>query len=262
MTECVGVAGWGTARMTCGQIGLLRREVPTWAAPDLGGNFFKYADEQTIVAIRAVAAAVEQQELSVPDLTTWGVIAAPRFLGRAASAHTIARYLRGGNCSPHTIPQHSLHSVSAALSILLGTHGPNVGVGGGPRAFEDGLMAGLTLFSQCEAPGCWLVATEWSTEPHVDAEGNCVDDAVCSAVVLAITPTITAASCGSLRLGPRLALATDGPLPRTDGNPVTMLVTQLSERGLLSAQTSWRVSWGPTIGLELRVRAARARKAA
>jgi hypothetical protein len=272
MTESVGIAAWGVARLSLAEIAGLRRELPAWSAPDLSGHFFKNADEQTIVAVRAVSQAIERHGLDVAEQRAWGVIGCPRFMGRMASAATIARFVKGGvrAMSPHIIPQHSLHSISGALSILLGTHGPNVGVGGGPRAWEDGLLAGLAMFSRGNVAGCWLVATDWSPEPLPDAQGIASPDAVCSAVALALRPAAAHAPCGRLQLGSALAVIADGPLPRATGTPVSDLVSHVAgadaaasnAAGTLARECCWRLSWGPTIHLCLRGEAARMRAAA
>ena len=46
--------------------------------------------------------------------------------------------------SPHLIPHFALHSPSGTISLALGLHGPNLGVGGGLHAAAEGFLAALT----------------------------------------------------------------------------------------------------------------------
>src|SRR4029078_7266493 len=99
------------------------------------------------------------------------ILAAPRFIGRIAGTTTLARYSKGGGpaISPHLIPQHSLHSISGALSILLSSRQPNFGVGGTGASLAEGLLAALTApLTGCG--GLWLVSTAWSPEPVIDVD--------------------------------------------------------------------------------------------
>src|SRR6187399_2186108 len=104
--------GWGTARADLAAIAAMRKKLPTWAPPDTPGHFLKYADEQTVLAVAA-----------------------------------LDRFGRGGGpaISPHVIPQHSLHSISGALSILLASRQPNFGIGGTAESLAEGLLAALTF---------------------------------------------------------------------------------------------------------------------
>ena len=76
----VGVDGWGYARHTFEEVQGLRKTIPRWAVADAPLHFFKYSDEQTIVAIR-LDNAIERHGLDA-DRRDWAVIAAPQFLGR------------------------------------------------------------------------------------------------------------------------------------------------------------------------------------
>src|SRR6185369_2658758 len=104
----------------------------------------------------------------ISDYRRWVVIAAPRFIGRVAGGATLNRYCRGGGpaISPHLIPQHSLHSISGALSILLASRQPNFGVGGTGDSLAEGLLAALTG-PQADCGGVWFVSTAWSPEPQL-----------------------------------------------------------------------------------------------
>ena len=74
--------------------------------------------------------------------------------------------------SPHLIPHFALHSASGTISLGLGLHGPNLGVGGGLHAAAEGFLAALTWLSIGSVPGVWLVLSGWSPElvPTATAE--------------------------------------------------------------------------------------------
>src|SRR5205823_2480660 len=75
----------------------------------------------------------------------WGLIAAPRFLGRIIAAGAMARFKTQGvpGMSPLIIPTLSLHAVAGSLSLALQTHGFNYGVGGGHGHLAEALLTGL-----------------------------------------------------------------------------------------------------------------------
>src|SRR5262249_6770324 len=127
----------------------------------------------------------------------WGVLAAPRFLGRACLAQALQRFALEGawGVSPHLIPHRSLHSVSGTVSQALGIHGPNFGVGGGPDSAAEGLLAAAALVAEQRVPGVWLVLTGWDPEPVLDSPGMPSPnghpreaDSSCLAAALALTP--------------------------------------------------------------------------
>ena len=257
MTEArassLGIRAWGTARADLAQIAVMRKTPPRWAPEGTPGHFLKHADEQTVVAVSAVDRAIQVHGLNAAELRDWTIIAAPRFIGRLGGAVTLARFAKGGGpaISPHVIPQHSLHSVSGALSILLASRASNFGIGGGPDSLADGLFTAVTHPSQGKGTGTWLVCTAWEPEPTAAREGNCTNQPVCHAVVLALQSA--AADChGQLRLEP----CTTGPALPADDPPVT--VAQLCqafealERGLSICRFQWQLPWGAALVLEAR----------
>ena len=74
--------------------------------------------------------------------------------------------------SPHLIPHFALHSPSGTISLALGLHGPNLGVGGGLHAAAEGFLTALTWLSSGRVPGVWLVFSGWSPELIPDRCGN------------------------------------------------------------------------------------------
>src|SRR5207247_5277180 len=135
-------------------------------------------------------------------------VSAPRFLGRTAAAAAYDRFVGHGplSVSPLLIPHFSLHSVSALLSLALGSHGPTLGVGGGAEGLGEALLTGLTVLTGDRPPGVWVVATEWDPEPCTAAAP------VCHAVALGLVPA--AEGLARLRLRPTtLGLAGAEPAP-------------------------------------------------
>ena len=88
--------------------------------------------------------------------------------------------------SPHLIPHFALHSASGSISLALGSHGPNLGVGGGRRAVAEGFLAALTWLSTGTVPGVWLVLSGWSPELVPDPAGNSPQAGECLGLALAL----------------------------------------------------------------------------
>lgn len=186
----LGVEGWGYARCPIGEISSYRKGLPAWASEEAGPTFLKYADDQTVMAVRAIDSAFSAGFVTPEEQRDWSIVVASQFLGRQASAVVIHRFQKNGatGVSPHIIAHHSLHSVSGALSILLGTRGLNVGVGGGPNALSEGLLAAQDFFDLDQSPGTWLVTTGWDPEPVLNLEGICINNPVCHAVAMGLRP--------------------------------------------------------------------------
>jgi hypothetical protein len=246
--------GWGTARADLATIAGMRKKLPAWTPTDTPGHFLKYSDEQTVLAVAAVDQAISSADLDVKQFQNWSIIAAPRFIGRIAGVGTLARFDRGGGpaISPHVIPQHSLHSISGALSILLSSRQPNFGVGGTGDSLAEGLFAALT-FPAGNRAGVLLVATAWEPEPQLDNEGNCTNSPVCHAVTLGLQATAAASDSGNLRLsvddGSIDARRTVHWFENAAGlcNRLAALVP-----GGPAGYFAWRLPWGATLALEAR----------
>src|SRR5205823_2855913 len=110
--------------------------------------------------------AIHRHGLAGTRFTDWGVLAAPRYLGRSAMAVALQRFAAEGawGLSPHLIPHHSLHSVSGTISQALKINGPNIGVGGGPGSGAEAFLAATALLSAGQVPGVWVVLTGWDPE--------------------------------------------------------------------------------------------------
>jgi hypothetical protein len=193
-------------------IALLRQRPLPFAQSSLPASFLRHADEQTVVGLASVGQAVAARSGSLSDYRDWGVIAAPRYQGRVVLADAVERFGREGAwcVSPHLIPHRSLHSQSGTVSLALGSHGPNFGVGGGPGGFAEALIVGAALLADRNLPGVWLLATGWEPEllPHSSGDTDTVGErrgvsatCICWGVALALRWPGANAAGWDLRLG-------------------------------------------------------------
>lgn len=119
----------------------------------------RHMEDQTVAALEAVRLARSMD----PELTfdNWSVLACPVLPGRATFCDNLKRYAEEGAfaISPQVIPQCSLHSLPGQLSIILGAHGPNLGVGGWPGT-EDQVWSTAWAIDKASNPeGHWLIWT-------------------------------------------------------------------------------------------------------
>jgi hypothetical protein len=163
---CCGVTAYATQRATTEMLPGLRQKPSPLTREPLPGSFWKHADDQTVVGMAAVFQAIQRHGLDPGSFRDWGVIAAPRFLGRAALAIALNRFALEGawGISPHLIPHRSLHSISGTVSQALKIHGPNFGVGGGPNAAAEALAVAGGLIADERLPGVWVVMTGYDPE--------------------------------------------------------------------------------------------------
>jgi hypothetical protein len=168
---------------------LRRHPGPVCGAP-LPPAFLKHADEQTVLGLAAVYHAIHDYHLK-PPFTAWGVLAAPRFLGRPTMAAALLRFAAEGawGVSPHLIPHRSLHAMSGTVSQALKIHGPNFGVGGGPGAAVEVLLAAAALLELQNVPGVWVVLSGLDPEKAPDEAGRTSPGIHCVGVALALVPT-------------------------------------------------------------------------
>src|SRR5262249_8842376 len=176
------VAAAGVVRATADQLAALR---PTLGLTEpFPAALLKHADEQTIAGLAAVCRAARDEGLDAAAFHAWGVLAAPRYFGRDAMVAALERFAAEGawGVSLQHIPHRSLHSASGTISLALQTHGPNFGVGGGPEAAGEGLLAAAALLSLGRVPALWLVLTGWDREPVTAPD----PPPVCQGVALAL----------------------------------------------------------------------------
>ncbi|HZU37203.1 MAG TPA: hypothetical protein VFA18_14875 [Gemmataceae bacterium] len=192
-TLCCAVAARACVRATADGFANLKSALTLPDGTTLPAASLKHSDEQTVVALAAVLAAIQRYQLTKIDFTHWAVLAAPRFLGRQALAHTLQRFAAEGawGISPHVIPHRLLHAVSGTISLTLHIHGPNFGIDGMPSDSGQLLATGLALVNMGQVPGVWAVMTGWEPEPIPARQGTPAEanpKAVCGAVALALTP--------------------------------------------------------------------------
>jgi hypothetical protein len=203
------VVGHGLFRMSSGDVAGLRRKpgpIPEGWGP-APPSLLRNSDEQTIAGLCAVFTAIESMGLPRDCYEGWGVVAASRFLGRANLARALQNFLAEGvwGTSPHLIPHFALHSASGTISLGLGLHGPNLGVGGGLHAGAEGFLAALTWLSIGSVPGVWLVLSGWSPELIPDRSGGPPAANDCQALAIALC----APSTPGRRLAFRAQVGTD-----------------------------------------------------
>jgi hypothetical protein len=198
------IGGHAFVTSACSALATLRDAAPPPGAPALPPRFLRHSDEHTVVAMRAVLEAIAACA-EPPPSDRVAIVAAPCQSGRIVAARSLAQLAVGGavTVSPHLVPQASLHSVAGAVSVGLGLHGPHLGVGGGPDALVEGLVTAASLLAP--ASGCdaaWFIATDWETEPVLDAVGAPTGDPVCRALALALVPPAAAPARPTLLIGP------------------------------------------------------------
>lgn len=199
-----GVASHAFVEAALEEIPRLRDQPVPEGVSALPPRFLRHCDEQTVVGMRAVLAAIAAFPGPRPSFADFGVIAAPCRAGRIATAQSLAMLRTAGGVavSPHIVPQCSLHSVAGAVSVALGMHGPNIGASGGRHAVSEGLFTSLSLLAADGClPGIWLVLSGWTREPSLDAGGKpstSPADAgpVCRALAVALTSAPDAGAGG------------------------------------------------------------------
>lgn len=183
----IGIVSWSGGAFGLGQLQRLRTEMRLPEGQPLPHAFVRHADEQTLAGLAAVLQTWRQLPQPLPLAEQWGVLAAPEYFGKEATLAALQRYRAEGPSaiSPHLIPNHCLHSLAGSISVLLGLHGPNYGVGGGPGQFAELLLAGILETVQQPVPGFWLVATAWRMVPsELGLSAQSVP--VCLALALAV----------------------------------------------------------------------------
>jgi hypothetical protein len=193
---CAAVAGSGVVRLGRDELERFRRRpgpIPTgWTVPQ--PLRLRQSDDQTLAALGAIyQAAAGIGCCNGASYRDWGVVAAPRYLGRGVLAGVLRRFGAEGvwGVTPHLIPHHALHAQSGTLSQALGIHGPNLGVGGGADAVVQGFVMALTWLGGRTVPGVWLVASAWTPEYIPDGAGAPIGEPEVVAIALALVPVGT-----------------------------------------------------------------------
>ncbi len=233
----VAVTARATVAARLAEIPALRDGGWPKSTPALPRRFLRHADEQTVVGMHAVLAAIA----TIPEPLEregHGVIAASCQAGRIAAAQTLVQAKHGGGVTVSTqiVPQGSLHSLAGAVSVGLGMRGPNLGVSGGPHALSEGLLTAFSWLHGAGPTACdtvWLVITGWDDEPALDADGRPTTDPVCRGVAFAVSRVAAALSFG----GQQMTLEYD-PHGNSENPPVTVAGSLHSFASALAAHDS------------------------
>lgn len=243
-----GLAAHGVVEAALPELRALRDEPGVPPGPPVPPRFLRHADEQAVVGLAAVLRAVGDPALREQRYAEWGVLAAPQFPGRLAGAGALSKFVRDGaaTVSPHVIPQYSLHSVAGTISVALGLHGPNFGIGGGREALSEGLTAALTFFDPETTPGLWLVLTGWDPEPIPDGAGSSQSNSVCRGVALALVAVEGASRVLRLTVEPKPQAAPAANVPTLAG-----LISRLAQPARDSCDPIWScpLPWGGQVEL-------------
>jgi hypothetical protein len=227
--EC-SIRAFGIVQARPATIAALRKKPAPADDSPVFASALKYADDQTVVSLAAVLQAIHDGGLDKEVFTNWGVVAGPCFLGRQTLVTSFKRFQRQGalGVSPLLIPYLSQHAVAGTISLPLGIHGPNLGVGGDRGSLTQALLAGLALQWEQGLPGVWVVASEWNPEPVTIDKSAASEDAVCHGVALALLP-----ARGQQNLRVRVTLSASGPAgPRQSPVSITSLIHFLTQQPL------------------------------
>jgi hypothetical protein len=189
------VAGHAVVRASVEELKALRHNPGPTGSEPLPPAFLKHADDQTVAGLAAVLRTIETHGWPQNQFTGWGVLASPRFFGRATLAQALKRFQQEGawGVSPHLVPHRSLHSLSGTVSQALKIHGPNLGVGGGAEGAGKAMLTAAAWLACDGLAGVWVVLTGWNWEPGLDTprasehNGDHAQPPVCMAAALALT---------------------------------------------------------------------------
>ena len=183
----------------------MRQQPPALPGGFLTPALLKHADEQTIATLAAISSALTDSPVLTHDFSEWGVVSAPRYMGRSAIASAFQRFRTEGawGVSPHLIPHRALHAMSGTISQALRAHGPNFGVGSSPGMVAEPLMAALTLLHGRSLPGVWLTLSRVEPEEGLSQENEHPKGTGCTALVLALTPRTERQSGLTMRMAGR-----------------------------------------------------------
>jgi hypothetical protein len=186
-SSCCGILGHALVSADASQVVAWRNNPATLLPRAWPPGMFKQSEDQTIVSLAALTQVIRDKQLSETDMAKWGVIAGPIFLGRAVLSAAFDQFDKEGawGVSPHLIPHRFLHSVSGTLSLALGMHGPNFGVGGGASSHWQAAAMACTLAGNSLA-GMWLMLCGYEPDRLPDAMAGANSVWRCHALVLAL----------------------------------------------------------------------------
>ncbi len=222
-------------RQTLQELTELRRGPGDRFEPEVTASWLKTQDEHSMCTLLAVSAAIRRHDLHDTDFAQWGIVTANRFIGRRALLNSIERFKQDGpwGASLHVVPMHSPHSPSGALSLSLGSNGPNLSSGSGLGANAEAILIAASLMTQHDLPGLWLVLTEWENDCDESDSNDPSRFAICCATALALRPADAATQFGWLMVHGLSAdsLAQDTSDFQSDDAALTDLLTTITALG-------------------------------
>ena len=209
-----GLAAAAVVRVPLADVAELRRRPGPVPPGTLSSSFLKHSDEQSVVGLTAVYQAIQAGSLGGTDFSQWGVLAAPRWLGRNTVCSVLSRFAVEGawGVSPHLIPHRSLHSLSGTVSLALKAQGPNYGVAGSQGAVSEVMLSALALLHRYQLPGVWVVLTQIDPELPPQVSGQPLPGTVGIGVALALTPWRPGSGQPCLRIQSSIAQPREQPV--------------------------------------------------
>lgn len=197
-----GLLAVGVVRVPVETVPELRRQPGPVPEGRLSPSFLKHSDEQTVVGLTAVYQAMQAGGIVKTDFSQWGVLGAPRWLGRNTVGAILTRFDGEGawGVSPHMIPHRSLHSLSGTISLALKSKGPNFGVGGSQGALGETMLSAVSLLHSYQLPGAWIVFTQLDPEYPPQPSGQPLPGSFGMAAAMALVPWTPNSPLPSIRL--------------------------------------------------------------
>ncbi len=219
LETCYGVHAYAVVNSPLESIPDLKKQLCSLDGTRFAPAFLKPSDEQTVVSLAAVLEAIRDFNLMDEDFSQWGIVSAPRFLGRINGGQAIHKFNVGGawKASPLFVPHHSVQAVSGTISQALKIKGPNFGISGGSNALVEGLLTTLTLLENNQMPGLWATFSQCYPEPELTPQGDPIHPVQVCAIALGFKPV--GEDWHGLRI--RLIESSSSPVENSDSFPVT-----------------------------------------
>lgn len=192
-TRRLAIVAHGAAALTAAELAAVRQASNDGSSPRLGPRFhklkpqfLKHSEEQTVAALVAASAALDQHGLVI-DFDRWAIVSSTRYLAREAFAAVIAKYQVDGpwGVSVQAIPHGTPHAVASTLSMALGVHGPCIGVGAAAGDEPQALLSAAGLLQNSRWLGAWLLLSAWLS-PSTELDGTATAEPTCIAAALAV----------------------------------------------------------------------------
>ena len=215
-------------------------------------GLLKNSDDQTVVGVAAVLQAISSGGLSSTRFSEWGVLAAPRFIGRVTMVTLLRRFAAEGawGVAPQLIPHRSLHSLSGTVSQALKIHGPNLGIGGGPGALTEIFWISTAMLHGDRLAGAWIVLTGWTPEPIVESGEPLPPDLRCTALAMALTAARSGWRGPRIKLIPPIQRRGIAHSTAVDGLTIDSLQAALAAPDVRATTIVWQLEDGARLELQ------------